>query len=135
MDIQNNQNPQNTENKIPEPPPLEINVRTMESDLKAFKEGGGELSEIGTKKVFTPSPMEQQKPESGIPVSGYSGTEKPIFETTNLRSVSQEQKTSIQVQNGLSAVKITLFVIGIVIVIIGLGLLGYYIISPMIFNN
>lgn len=124
-------NDKDKQNKIPEPPAPEIDIRTMESDLRAFKEGGGELPGAGVRTVFTPTSFNEeernekelaQQPINEIP--GYSGPEKPIFEI----------EESSSGQNQRNFIKFIFLIIGILVGIIGLGLLGYYVIFPMIFR-
>ena len=117
-------NPNQPGSKIPEPPPLEIDIRTMESDLKAFQEGGGEVPGFGTKKTFTPKAQEVPDDMPDIKIRGYSGPEKAIFDSAG---------SSITSANG-SGAKSSFGIVIAVIVIIVLGLLGYYVVFPLIFK-
>lgn len=118
----------NQDKNIPTPPPLEIDVRTMESDIKAFQEKGGEVSETGMKSEFV-APKEDVF--GNIQISGYSGPEKAIFSPSSdiLSQQSQSQSTGMS-----SNAKLVLIIIGILIGAAGLGLLGYYVIFPIIFK-
>ncbi len=128
--ISYNYNDKDKQNKIPEPPAPEIDIRTMKSDLRAFKEGGGELPGAGVRTVFTPTNFNEernskelaQQPINEIP--GYSGPEKPIFE-------AEEAVTN---QGQRNFIKFIFLIIGILVGIIGLGLVGYYVVFPMLFK-
>jgi len=119
-----NLNQLNQNKNIPTPPPLEIDVRTMESDIKAFQEKGGEVSEVGMKSEFV-APKEDLFGSSQI--SGYSGSEKAIFSPSSDILSQQSQSTGMS-----SNAKLILIIFGILIVAVGLGLLGYYVIFPIL---
>ena len=114
------------ENKIPEPPQMEVDIRTMESDLKAFQEGGGEVPGSGTRRVFTPKAQEISKTEPELNIRGYSGPEKAIFESGN---ILEEQKAA----SGSSA-KPIIWIIIVIAIIIGLILFGFYVMFPLLFK-
>lgn len=113
------------DNKIPEPPQMEVDIRTMESDLKAFQESGGEVPGTGTRKVFTPRAQEVSGAEPGLKIRGYSGPEKAIFDSEDSTIAAQE------INSGTKMIIMVGVVVGI---IVGLGLLGYYVIFPLIFE-
>lgn len=129
MDTVFSQNFDEEQNKISEPPVPEIEIRTMESDLKAFREGGGEVPGAGIKTIFTPAKEEDEGgkaasfSQSVANLPGYSGSEKTAFTPENGASQSQG-----------NLFKFIVLVIGILAVIIGLGLLGYYVVFPLIFK-
>lgn len=113
---------------IPTPPPLEIDVRTMETDIKSIQQSGGEVADSGIKSEFV-APKETVG--GGVQISGYAGPEKPIFTPSEniLTQSGQQQETQA---SGIG--KLVLIIGGILIGAIGLGLLGYYVIFPMIFK-
>ncbi|PIR44246.1 hypothetical protein COV23_00875 [Candidatus Wolfebacteria bacterium CG10_big_fil_rev_8_21_14_0_10_31_9] len=113
------------ESKIPEPPEMEIDIRTMESDLKAFQENGGEVPGTGSRRVFTPSNQEVGD-DMGLKIKGYSGPEKAIFNSADNSGNTTESGS------GLKFIFIFALIIGI---IVGLGLLGYYVVFPIIFSK
>ncbi|OGM92680.1 hypothetical protein A2372_00540 [Candidatus Wolfebacteria bacterium RIFOXYB1_FULL_54_12] len=125
MDTQTNPTtaPDKQEGKVPEPPALEIDIRTMESDIKAFKEGGGEVPTAGAQEAFASQRQEDVRP--GI-APAYTGPEKPMFETPAV-PVSQSQESS-------GTVKPLMIIAGIVVGAIGLGLLGYFVLFPFLFK-
>lgn len=122
--MDNQQNPTAAqEGKVPEPPAAEIDIRTMESDIKAFKEGGGEVPTEGVQESFA-----SQRPDDTqrAVVPAYTGPEKPLFETPAAPVAPATASTG-----SLKAILIT---IGVVIGIIGVGLLGYFVLFPYIFK-
>ena len=115
-----------SESKIPEPPPLEVDIRTMESDLKAFKEGGGELPGFDMHSPFTVRREEKPMERPTIDVPGYSGPEKGIF------SASGEMKKEDTEESPYG--KLINWIVVALVFIIGLGLLGYYVVFPLLFK-
>jgi len=123
---------------IPEPPAPEITIRTMESDIKAVEQGGGE---IVAPQHFTPPEFKPEEPkiETELNIPGYTGPEKAIFGPTTGISpkeplASQSIKTETEPFKPHSSWwKTVAMVIGILIIIVGLGLLGYFVIFPWIF--
>lgn len=114
--------------KVPEPPALEIDIRTMESDIKAFKEGGGEVPTEGAQEtIATQRPADVQKAAA----PAYTGPEKPLFETP-VAPVSASQ-TAIQPAS-TGTMKVVLITVGIIVGVVGLGLLGYFVLFPYIFK-
>lgn len=113
------------DNKIPEPPVLEIDIRTMDSDLKAFKQGGGEVVPGTVTKTFNPSVDETADNKASLNMPGYSGPEKGIF------NPSGEIRANASGGGGYG--KIIFSVVIILAVIIGLGLAGYYFVFPALF--
>lgn len=126
MDTQTNQptTPDKQESKVPEPPALEIDIRTMESDIKAFKEGGGEVPTAGAQETL--ASQRQDEVQRSV-ASAYSGPEKPMFETP-VAPVSVPQASS-----GTNN-KILLITIGAIVGVIALGLLGYFVLFPVLFK-
>jgi len=113
---------------IAEPPAPEITIRTMESDIKAVEQGGGE---IVAPQLFTPPQFKPEEPKIEVEfnIPGYTGPEKAIF-TPVSESVKIETGPS---QPRSSWWKTIAIIIGILIIIVGLGLLGYLVIFPWIF--
>lgn len=105
--------------KIPTPPPPEVEIRTMKSDLRAFQEGGGELPGAGMKAVFTPTSFDEEREAAND-----NTPRETIFAPNKNRDIQQ----------GKSAIKFFIMAIGALIIIIGLGLLGYYVMFPVIFK-
>lgn len=131
MDNQTNPTtqPDKQASKIPEPPALEIDIRTMESDIKAFKEGGGEVPAEGTQESFASGRT--------VPVTApaYTGPEKPMFETPASQPVSAPQQPAQAVsQQSTGTMKVMLITIGIIAGVIALGLLGYFVLFPQLFK-
>lgn len=118
-------NPTPTENKVPEPPALEIDIRTMESDIRAFKEGGGEVPTQGAQEMIASQRQDVQAP-------AYSGPEKPLFETPSPVAVPTQQAPQPQASSG--TMKTILVIIGIIVGIVALGLLGYFVLFPQLFK-
>ncbi len=130
MHMDTQQNPKSTqESKIPEPPAAEIDIRTMESDIKAFQEGGGEVPTEGVQESFASQrPDDMQK----APAPAYTGPEKPLFEAPVAPAAPVMAPQYPQTTTGTS--KAILITIGVVIGIVGIGLLGYFVLFPYIFK-
>lgn len=118
---------------VPPPPPPPIGIRTMESDLAAMKESGGGAPEP---KPFTPSeirppaPRERVVPaETKLNIPGYTGPEEAIFSPATLPQAAE----TVSAVGSKKWTKPALFAGGGVVALVGLGLVGYYIISPLIF--
>jgi hypothetical protein len=111
------------------PPPPKVSIRTMESDIKAIEEGGGEMT---APKVFTPPKVKLEEPEveGGIKVPGYIGPEKPIFAPV---ADASREKPLVKESPQSSKWKFILIIVGIVIIVVGFGLLGYFVVSSWIF--
>lgn len=133
------------QNPIPPPPPPEIGIRTMKSDLESIRQSGGEAP---TPQVFIPEELKPKIPppaikepeaETVLNVPGYTGPEKPIFESqpaisipkSALAPINQSRQTAAIPKK--SALKIIALIVGAIIVLAGLGLLGYYVIFPLFF--
>lgn len=133
--MDNQTNPTTTtekqESKVPEPPALEIDIRTMESDIKAFKEGGGEIPTEGTQESFA---SQRQEGMQQTVAPAYTGPEKSMFETP-VAPVNAPQVPTQSVQQASSGnLKAILITVGIIIGVVGLGLLGYFVVFPYIFK-
>jgi hypothetical protein len=101
------------------PPSPEITVRTMDSDIKAIEQGGGEMI----------APAKEPMTEIKLDIPGYIGPEKPIFAPTGAISTEQEQP----LEKKTNKWKVIGIIVGILIVLVGFGLLGYFIVSPWLF--
>ena len=128
----------------PPPRPPQISIRTMESDLKSLEQGGGEML---AQQSFTPpgfqfgnqagAAKEEPNIEAELNVSGYSGPEKAIFSP----AVSAPQPPIREPEgfvinpsrSGAKSWKVILIIIGILIIAVGFGLLGYFVVSSWIF--
>ena len=125
---------------VPPPPPPPIGIRTMESDLSAVKESGGTMPEP---KPFTPSefkpqaPIAPQKPaETKLNVPGYTGPEEAIFSpgaALPSAGVPAEQKTAAAEAGSKAWMKPALLGGGGLVLLAGLGLVGYFFVFPLIF--
>lgn len=124
MDNQTNPTtPEKQESKVPEPPALEIDIRTMESDIKAFKEGGGETPTTGVQEAFVSQRDEMQQTTAGA----YTGPEKPLFQPSPV-------STGPSIKPAPNMVKIILITAVGIIAVGGLGLLGYFVLFPQLFK-
>lgn len=122
----------------PAPPAPEITIRTMNSDVKSIEQGGGE---VGAAQIFTPggqssftkdSGDKQEEIRAGLNLPGYTGPEKSIFQSSASIGSPRQQANSITEDSG-GRWKMTAVVIGVLILIVGLVLFGYYIIFPWLF--
>ncbi len=104
---------------ISAPPELKVNIRTLESDIKDFERGGGEI--IAHRPVSF---------ETNINIPGYAGPEKAIFSPTAATSAEQEQ----QLGEKTNKWKITGIIIGILALIAAFGFLGYFVVSQWLFQ-
>lgn len=119
MDMQTDPASDKKDAKVPEPPALEIDIRTMESDIKAFEEGGGEVPTAGAQETIA---SQRQDETQATVVPAYTGPEKAMFETP-----AAPKTTS-------GTLKAVLITVGIVMGVIGLGLLGYFVLFPYLFK-
>lgn len=134
--LKNLEDEEQQKKNIPEPPPLEISMRTMEADVKSFQQEGGEIPAGSSSQVQTPSaPSEPDRPSVSIP--GYQGPEKSIFSRSIDIVPDSLQPTQFkQPEQSKSGVgKTIVIIIGVLIGAIILGFLGYYIIFPLIFKQ
>lgn len=124
---------------VPTPPAPEVTIRTMESDIKAIEQGGGEA---GPAKIFSvpETRPEESKVESKFNIPGYTGPEKSIFAPAPTATISPEPsliKKSTGDETGPQPRsawwRILGIVFGILIICIVLGLLGYFVIFPWLF--
>ncbi len=137
MCMDNQTNPTTTPEKqgaqVPEPPALEIDIRTMESDIKAFKEGGGEVPAGGAQEAFVSQRDDIQRTTAGA-APAYTGPEKPLFETP--ASVPQMAAPVAPGQPAASsgALRVIVITAGIIVAVVGVGLLGYFVLFPYLFK-
>lgn len=106
---------------IPAPSKSEVVIRTMESDIKAIEQGGGEMA------VPQSVSFEELKTETKFNIPGYTGPEKAIFTPT--ATIAQEESSV----DKSGKWKIIGIIIGILAVIAVFGFLGYFIISLWLF--
>ena len=128
MDTQTKQttSPEKQASNVPEPPPLEIDIRTMESDIKAFQEGGGEVPTEGVQEAV-PSHREGSSVQQVV-TPAYTGPEKPLFETPAVTTPVAPQPSAPKQANMM------LIIAGVVVGVIALGLLGYFVLFPILFK-
>ncbi len=108
---------------IPSPPPPEVGLRTMESDLKAVKESGGSIS--GSQlRVSVPTAIPKPEPEP-FSAPEYTALEKSISQPAAPLVIPSKVKSNF--------FKSFLIIVGILIFIGGLGLLGYFVVYPLVF--
>lgn len=134
MDNQTNPttNPATPESKVPEPPALEIDIRTMESDIKAFREGGGEVPTQGAQEAFA-SQRQDEVRQAQAPA--YTGPEKPLFEAPAVPAAPAPQVSQqAPQQSSGGTMKVILITIAVIVGVVGLGLLGYFVLFPQIFK-
>ena len=121
----------------PAPPEPEVTIRTMDSDIKSIEQSGGE---VGTPQVFSPggqpsfakdSEGKQEEVRAGLNLPGYAGPEKSIFQAQASVS-SPSSPPSSNIQSG-GKWKVTAIIIGVLILIAGLVLLGYFVVFPWLF--
>ncbi|MFH1346969.1 MAG: hypothetical protein ABIH10_01825 [Spirochaetota bacterium] len=111
--------------EVPAPPAPEISIRTMESDIKALQQGGGEMA---APQTFS-QPQENSK--NKFEVAGYTGPEKPIF--SPMSGILPKENLTEPNEEKSSRLKFSIIVAAIIIAAIGVGFLGYFIFSNWIF--
>jgi len=111
--------------EVPAPPVPEISIRTMESDIKAITQGGGEMAAPQT--FLQP----QENPEKKFGIAGYAGPEKPIFSPVS--GVLPKENTTEPATKKSGWLKFSIIIVLIIVAIIGIGFLGYFIFSNWIF--
>lgn len=121
------------EAQVPEPPALDIDIRTMESDIKAFKEGGGEVPTGGAREAFVSQRDDMQRTTAGA-APAYTGPEKPLFEAPAPAPRMAAPMASSKPGTSSGALKGILITIGITIAVAGVGLLGYFVLFPYLFK-
>jgi len=121
---------------VPPPPPPPITIRTMESDIQALEQGGGEISHFQSFNL--PEIKSEKEPiiETKINIAGYTGPEKPIFsqDTSVLTEQAVEQEEASR-EKKTHKWKLIPIIIGILVIVVGLGLLGYFVVSHWIFSQ
>ncbi len=111
--------------EVPAPPAPEISIRTMESDIKAIAQGGGEI--IAPKTFLQP----QENSEKKFEVSGYAGPERPIF--SPMSGILPKESSVEPTTEKSGWLKFSIITIVIIVAVIGIGFLGYFIFSNWIF--
>lgn len=116
----------NQKKSVPAPPPPEIAIRTMDSDIKSIEQSGGELI---PPQPFTPEITGEEESKTGVElnVPGYTGPEKPVFTPPSV--ITPEVSLDKKSVNW----KIIGIILGILTIILIFGLLGYFVIFPWIF--
>lgn len=129
-DLEKNSKKQN----LSSPPRPEFGLRTMANDIQAIRESGGSIP--GSQLTVSPSmPMSEPKtpviPEiSEIP--GYTGPEESIFQPAT-PSPSATFSSPASLPKKSKFLKSFLIIIGVLIILSGLGALGYFVVYPLIF--
>ena len=106
-------------NKFPNLPLSDIEIRTMESDIKAIESSGGDLDSIQLfgipkEEVKIAEFSEEVKIKLGVP--GYTGPEQAIF----------AQKEKLAEKKYQPDFKNIFLIIGITVAVAGIGFLAYY---------
>jgi hypothetical protein len=111
--------------KQPFSPSTSVTIRTMASDLKALEMGGGEIM---APQPFNPFGEKTEKPAfADLILPGYTGPEKSIFNPAGAAAKNEEV---VKIKS-----KTIIFIVLILAVIVGLGLFGYFVISPWLFSQ
>ncbi|MFA5098819.1 MAG: hypothetical protein WC461_01190 [Candidatus Paceibacterota bacterium] len=111
--------------EVPAPPAPEISIRTMDSDIKALEQGGGEMA---APQTFV-QPQENQ--ENKFEVAGYAGPEKPIF--SSMSGILPKEDSNAPAVEKSSWIKSVLIIIAIVAGVVTVGFFGYFVFSNWIF--
>ncbi len=111
--------------EVPAPPAPEISIRTMESDIKAIAQGGGEMA---APQTFS---QPQENSEKKFQVSGYAGPEKPIF--SPMSGILPKENVAEPVAEKSGWLKFSIITVLIILAVVGIGFLGYFIFSNWIF--
>lgn len=129
------QTPEQEKKFAPAPPEPEITIRTMDSDIKSIEQGGGE---VGAPQIFSPggrkedAPRQQEEVRVGLGLPGYAGPEKSIFQAPSSIGSGVPRAPMEEGASG-GKWKTTAIIIGALILIVGLVLLGYFVIFPWLF--
>jgi len=123
-------------------PSLEVDIRTMEGDVRALKETGGETMGLKGERENISRQNEPTKDElSKFSVPGNNFIFPQSQKTTEQEAKSFEaapsnvESVKVNVLQKKTAVwKIILIILGIIVIAAGFGFLGYYL-SPMIFGK
>ncbi len=117
--------------KPPPPPPPEITIRTMKSDLDALKETGGTPP---TPKPYTPPELQRETPRPPTPPPPPSKIAPAEFETPNEEPGAETPSPAIEEEPTakFNMRKILLWG-GATVIIVGIGLLGYFVVFPWLF--
>jgi len=102
----------------------EVSIRTMDSDVKALEQGGGEMA---APQTFIPK--EIKNGESRLEIPGYAGPEKPIF-------APAKEFLKIETESAPSTfrwLKIIGIIIVVAILVVSFGYLAYFAVSHWIF--
>lgn len=133
--------PNSDKNKF-SPPPSNIIIRTMEKDLKALQEGGGELSIPDAPEEFTPPPSERtflrQELDQPTPTEPEPVAMPPpptITPPESMRQIPQPAPKKPSTAKTSGSPKVFLWALGIPVVIMALGALGYFIAWPLLQNR
>lgn len=132
-----NENFDQQKKEVPAPPAPEISIRTMESDIKALEQGGGEMVAPKTfsqpQSQAQPQQQSQQPSEKEFNISGYAGPEKPIF--SSVAGIAPKEIEVEQKQEKSGNLKFLITAIVVALIAIAVGVSSYLIFSKWIFNS
>jgi len=124
-------------------PSLEVDIRTMEGDIRALKETGGETMEIKGEKENISRQNEEESDISkfAVPSDNSDNFIFPQSQKANQPSVKPFEPASSNIESVKISMaseknpvwKTLLIILGILVLAAGFGVLGYYL-SPMIFK-
>lgn len=112
---------------IPAPPQKEVEVRTMESDLQAFKESGGEVPLSGEKQSFVSQSKEQ-------PVNTIMNPYAAVSQKNNQASAQSTVPVAPVTASKSGNFKSVLIILIVIFIIAAMGYLGYAYVFPLIFR-
>jgi len=106
----------------------EVSIRTMDLDIKALEQGGGEAL---APQRFMPEEIKNGQTETGtkFEIPGYLGPEKPIF-------APAKESLKLEIESPPSTfrwLKIIGIIIVVAILVVGFGFLAYFAVSHWIF--
>lgn len=109
--------------QISQSPISDVGIRTMESDINAISESGGDLTSLQLFRVPKEKIeiAEDVKIKLGVP--GYAGPEQSVFAS----------KGEIKGEKNVNPIiKIFFLILGVAIVVAGIGFLAYYLTSKFL---
>jgi hypothetical protein len=126
------------ENKFA-PPPTNIVIRTMEKDLQALQEGGGELPQLEIPEEMTPPPPQdaflQQTPTEAAPQGPAVPPPPPPIDTAQGGPAAPMPAPEIPAGGKKSFLsKPLLLAFGGVVGLAALGAVGYFVVVPIVRN-
>ncbi|GEM_PF-6019747 len=122
-------------------PSLEVDIRTMEGDIRALKETGGETMGVKGEKENITRQNEEEKSE----ISKFAAPPNNFIFSQNQKTNQPEAKPFEPASSNIESVKVVmdsgkgsvwktiLIILGALVLAAGFGVLGYYL-SPLIFK-